>query len=397
MVERFEELTQDEMLGDVQKNISNIIMPKQMEEEYDAMVGAEDQEERESVETDTDDEPFDFKKRTEDIQKKLDAPGGATFSPPTPISNLSTIEAKRQALRQSLAEDDDIFQNRAKADDEPLTNIGRSLVAGTSKGLFEDSPKFIADVTEFVPKYSYILSRNIVDWAIEDVVNPVVSFFERADKSTTGYDVAKLEHGDPIDTTEVDRMTDPYVKGIRKWADTTGREINDMVIDYVGVVPEIHRNLFTDIAFRTGELGAPIFPLLSGLFMGLKYPKLYNSIKDTSSSMIKNHARATYQTGKEAVERGIGVFNSALGGAIAWQSAEYYYKDTKMEDMAMFFAIPGSLYGANGLARLPFTMSFGIAFAAAAKVGGAKLGEDMSPMMMKAVAMAQGIHMKEIW
>ena len=64
MVERFEELTQDEMLGDVQKNISNIIVPKQMEEEYDAMVGAEDQEKRESVETDTDDEPFDFKKRT---------------------------------------------------------------------------------------------------------------------------------------------------------------------------------------------------------------------------------------------------------------------------------------------------------------------------------------------
>ena len=32
MVERFEELTQDEMLGDVQKNISNIIVPKQMEE-----------------------------------------------------------------------------------------------------------------------------------------------------------------------------------------------------------------------------------------------------------------------------------------------------------------------------------------------------------------------------
>ena len=397
MVERFEELTQDEMLGDVQKNISNIIVPKQMEEEYDAMVGAEDQEKRESVETDTDDEPFDFKKRTENIQKKLDAPGGATFSPPTPISDLSTVEAKRQALAQSLAEDDDIFQNRAKAGDEPLANIGRELVRGTSKGLFEDSPKFIADVTELVPRYSYILSRNIVDWAIEDVVNPVVSFFERADKSTTGYDVAKLEHGDPIDTTEIDKMTDPYVKGIRKWADTTGREINDMVIDYVGVVPEIHRNLFTDIAFRTGELGAPIFPLLSGLFMVLKYPKLYNSVKDTSSSMIKNHAKASYQTGKEAVERGIGVFNSALGGAIAWQSAEYYYKDTKMEDMAMFFAIPGSLYGDNGLVRLPFTMSFGIAFAAAAKVGGAKLGEDMSPMMMKAVAMAQGIPMKEIW
>ena len=74
MVERFEKLTQDEMLGDVQKNISNIIVPKQMEEEYDAMVGAEDQEERESVETDTDDEPFDFKKRTDDLQKKLDAP-----------------------------------------------------------------------------------------------------------------------------------------------------------------------------------------------------------------------------------------------------------------------------------------------------------------------------------
>ena len=55
MVERFEKLTQDEMLGNVQKNISNIVMPKQMEEEYDAMVGAEDQEERESVEKDTDD------------------------------------------------------------------------------------------------------------------------------------------------------------------------------------------------------------------------------------------------------------------------------------------------------------------------------------------------------
>ncbi len=396
MVERFEELTQDELLGDVQKNISNVIMPKQMEEEYDAMVGAEDQEERESVETDTDDEPFDFKKRTDDLQKKLDAPGGATFSPPTPTSTLSTVEAKQQALAQSLAEADDIFIDRARSLDEPL-NVGRELVRGTAKGALLDSPKFIADAIELVPRYSYILSRKVEDWTFENVVNPVVSLFERADKSTTGYDVAKLEHGDPIDTTEVDRMTDPYAKGIRKWADTTGREINDIIIDYVGVVPEVHRNFFTDIAFRTGELGAPIFPLLSGLFMGLKYPKLYNSVKDTSSSMIKNHAKATYQTGKEAVERGIGVFNSALGGAIAWQTAEHYYRGTEMEDMAMFMAIPGSIYGANGLARLPMTMSFGIAFAAAAKVGGVKLGEDMSPMMMKAVAMAQGIPMKEIW
>lgn len=397
MVERFEELTQDEMLGDVQKNISNIAMPKQMEEEYDAMVSAEDQEERESVETDTDDEPFDFKKRTEYIQKKLDAPGGATFSPPTPVSTLSTVEAKQEALAQSLAKADDIFIDTARSLDEPFKNVGRRLVEGTSKGMFLDAPKLIADATEIIPRYSYILSRKVTDWVFEDVVNPVVSLFERADKSTTGYDVAKLEHGDPIDTTEVDRMTDPYAKTIRKWANTTGREINDIIIDYVGVVPEVHRNLFTDIAFRTGELGAPIVPLLSGLLMVLRYPKLYNSVKDTSSSMIKNHMKATYQTGKEAVERGIGVFNSALGGAIAWQTAEHYYRGTDMEDMAMFMAIPGSIYGANGLARLPFTMSFGIAFAAAAKVGGVKLGEDMSPMMMKAVAMAQGIPMKEIW
>ena len=120
---------------------------------------------------------------------------------------------------------------------------------GTAKGALLDSPKFIADAIELVPRYSYILSRKVGDWTFENVVNPVVSLYERADKSTTGYDVAKLEHGDPIDTTEIDKMTDPYVKGISKLADTTGREINDMVIDYVGGVPEIHRNLITDIAF----------------------------------------------------------------------------------------------------------------------------------------------------
>ena len=391
MVEQFKKLAQDEMLGDVQRNISNIIMPKKMEDDYAAMAQAEDQEEREAIEDD--EEPFDFEKRKKEVESE------ANLRPPA-FAASSSINARQKYFRQALEiaakKQNEKFLAQAK-DEQPLRNLGRELVRGSSKAVFQDTPELAALGVKFGARFGYYAYTTLGDIWSEYVQDPSLSAIEQSIDSVTSLDSMKSDHDEPFSYERVDTATNPLVKAILKWRDTTGKEINDIVNKTVGYVPDAHKNFFTDILYKTGELAAPIIPLLSGAFMILRYPKLYNSIKDTSASMVANHRKALTQTGKDSLGRGVGVFNSALGGAVAWQSAEYFFKDTKLEGYAPFAAIVGALYGANGLARLPFTLSFGVSFAAMGKVFGMNLNEEMSTPMLRGVAMSQGIPLTEIF
>tara|TARA_R100001086_G_scaffold196364_1_gene113112 strand:+ start:4805 stop:8965 length:4161 start_codon:yes stop_codon:yes gene_type:complete len=388
MVDSFSKLSQDEMLGDVQKNISNIIMPKKMEEEYDAMVGAEDQEERESVEKDTDDEPFDFEAR----KKKLEQTAPA-FSPPT---NLDTIEGKRRALNINTKAYADRFK-RSVTSEEPLLDLAREGVRGSTTAVLEELPEVAALAVEYGAKGAYYGYHTMGNWFKDEGINATASAIEQASRGTTSLDFVKQEHDDPIDYTGVEEVTDPIVKAIRGWVQTTGKELNKTINNHIGYVPDAHKTFFTDMAYKTGNLAAPIIPFLSGANMIVRYPKLYNSIKDTSSSMIANNIKALKQTGKDSLSRGVGVFNSALGGAAAWQTAEWSFEGTKLEGYGPFAAIAGAIYGANGLSRLPLTMTFGITFAAMGKLFGSRFGEDMSEPMLRAVAISQNVPLKDIF
>tara|TARA_R100000995_G_scaffold18058_1_gene7340 strand:- start:600 stop:4772 length:4173 start_codon:yes stop_codon:yes gene_type:complete len=396
MVEQFKKLEQDKMLGDVQRNISNIIMPKKMEDDYAAMAQAEDQEEREAIEDD--EEPFDFEKRKKEIDTILDK-SGANLRPPV-VAASSSINARQQYFKQALktaaAKRNEKFLEQAK-DEQPLRNLGRELVRGSSKAVLQDTPELAALGVKYGSRFGYYSYTTLGDIWSEYVQDPSISGIEQANDSVISLDSLKSEHDEPFNYERVDTATNPLVKAIMKWRDTTGKEINDIVNKTVGYVPDAHKNFFTDILYKTGELAAPVIPLLSGAFMILRYPKLYNSIKDTSASMVANHRKALTQTGKDSLVRGVGVFNSALGGAVAWQSAEYAFKDTKLEGFAPFAAIVGALYGANGLARLPFTLSFGVTFVAMGKFAGVSLNEGMSMPMLRGVAISQGLPFTEIF
>ena len=348
-------------------------------------------------------DPFDFDLRVEEIRKNLQLEEDST-SPSPPIVN--TLERDNPLLllsQQSIknAQLEDFHKSRT-----PVIDVAKRGTIGGVKGAGELLPDIAAFSVTGVPRGISSLGK-IVSNAVKRAYNVGLEELEEVLGNTTSLDFMKGDLANPADFSDVDSIPkffgapglDEMGKAVKTYVKTEMKEIVDSTINYIGDVPERHRNDITEFFYKSAYLSMPIVPFVSGINLILKTPKFFKATKLTNPNLSSTAlvGKTATDMAKQSVVRGAGTINSALGAGAAWQLFENMWKDTDLKDIAPLMAIPGAIIGGSTMLRAPFSLSVGTALYGIGRVlGHSATGENPSRLMLQSMAFSQGLPVKDV-
>ena len=389
-------------------------MQANLDKSLSEMAKAEDQEsaeialelletKREDVGEAAEDEDFNYVARRNQLVSQLKpVPPSATdpsemvktFKQKTetasPVDAVTTDELNEPFRNMPRDEHNETYKSK-----EPFLDIGRRGVAG------------VLTATEFVGEAGYqaitavpkglSVTGGLMFNGIFRAWNGTLNEFENFAESKTALDFMKADLVDPFKNPVVDQFDHKVGKRFRKWLDTEMKDLEDTVLDYVGKVPKFQRGFWSELTYKSSMIAAPFLPMVSGIRMILKTPKLLRNALRVSSSFSQALKKTAKDITTESLVTGVGTLNASIGGGAAWQITEELLGDSEYKDMGALMAVPGAFIGGTGVARYPVNVAFGVGIGAVGLFLGLKPDpKNPSNIMTRMLAISQGISFKDL-